>query len=91
MIPASHCSFFCLASSLHQKKLTVEAEAFSSAARTAASDLSRQAGSVNEQFSSALREEQHSMKRYELRLLWLSLLPTALTLVSLLAWALWLR
>ena len=31
------------------------------------------------------------MKRFQRRLFWISLLPTAITLLSLLAWALWLR
>ena len=75
----------------YQQKLTVEAKAFTSAAQTAVSDLSKQAGSVSDSFSSALQNERTEMKRFQRRLFWISLLPTAITLLSLLAWALWLR
>lgn len=75
----------------YQKKLTAEAEAFTSAARTAVSDLSAQAGSVSGSFSSALQNERSEMNRYRRRLFWISLLPAVITLASLLAWALWLR
>ena len=75
----------------YQQKLTSEAKAFTSAAQTAVSDLSKQAGSVSDSFSSALQNERTEMKRFQRRLFWISLLPTAITLLSLLAWALWLR
>lgn len=75
----------------YQKKLAAEAEAFTSAAKTALSDLSAQAGNVNASFSSALQNERSEMKRFRRRLFWISLLPTALTLASLIAWELWLR
>ena len=75
----------------YQQKLTSEAKAFTSAAQTAVSDLSKQAGNVSDSFSSALQNERTEMKRFQRRLFWISLLPTAITLLSLLAWALWLR
>ena len=75
----------------YQKTLSLEAKAFTSAAQTAVSDLSKQAGSVSDSFSSALRNERSEMQRYRRRLFWISLLPTSITLASLLAWTLWLR
>ena len=75
----------------YQQKLSSEAKAFTSAAQTAVSDLSKQAGSVSDSFSSALQNERTEMKRFQRRLFWISLLPTAITLLSLLGWALWLR
>ena len=75
----------------YQQKLTSEAKAFTSAAQTAVSDLSKQAGSVSDSFSSALQNERTEMKRFQRKLFWISLLPTAITLLSLLGWALWLR
>ena len=75
----------------YQKTLSLEAKAFTSAAQTAVSDLSKQAGSVSDSFSSALRNERSEMQRFRRRLFWISLLPTAITLASLLAWTLWLR
>ena len=75
----------------YQQTLTSEAKAFTNAAQTAVSDLSKQAGSVSDSFSSALQNERTEMKRFQRRLFWISLLPTAITLLSLLAWALWLR
>ena len=66
-------------------------KAFTNAAQTAVSDLSKQAGSVSDSFSSALRNERSEMQRFRRRLFWISLLPTAITLASLLAWTLWLR
>lgn len=75
----------------YQQKLTAEAKAFTNAAQTAVSDLSKQAGSVSDSFSSALQNERTEMKRFRRRLFWISLLPTAITLLSLLGWALWLR
>lgn len=75
----------------YQQKLTSEAKAFTNAAQTAVSDLSKQAGSVSDSFSSALQNERTEMKRFQRRLFWISLLPTAITLLSLLGWELWLR
>ena len=75
----------------YQKALRLEAKAFTSAAQTAVSDLSKQAGSVSDSFSSALQNERTEMKRFQRRLFWVSLLPTAITLLSLLGWELWLR
>ncbi len=75
----------------YQQKLTAEAKAFTSAAQTAVSDLSKQAGSVSDSFSSALQNERSEMKRFRRRLFWISLLPTAIMLASMLAWTLWLR
>ena len=75
----------------YQQKLTAEAKAFTNAAQTAVSDLSKQAGSVSDSFSSALQNERSEMQRFRRRLFWISLLPTAITLASLLAWTLWLR
>ena len=75
----------------YQQKLTSEAKAFTSAAQTAVSDLSKQAGSVSEKFSFVLQEEQRRMRQYETKLLLLGLLPTAIWVLSVLAWALWLR
>ena len=75
----------------YQQKLTSEAKAFTSAAQTAVSDLSKQAGSVSDSFSSALQNERTEMRRFQRRLFWISLLPTAITLLSLLGWELWLR
>ena len=75
----------------YQKTLTAEAKVFTNAAQTAVSDLSKQAGSVSDSFSSALRNERSEMQRYRRRLFWISLLPTAITLASLLAWTLWQR
>ena len=75
----------------YQQTLTAEAKAFTSAAQTAVSDLSKQAGSVSDSFSSALQNERTEMKRFQRRLFWISLLPTAITLLSLLGWELWLR
>ena len=75
----------------YQQKLTSEAKAFTSAAQTAVSDLSKQAGNVSDLFSSALQNERTEMRRFQRRLFWISLLPTAITLLSLLAWELWLR
>ena len=75
----------------YQQTLTAEAKAFTNAAQTAVSDLSKQAGSVSDSFSSALRNERSEMQRYRRRLFWISLLPTSITLASLLAWTLWLR
>ena len=75
----------------YQKTLRLEAKAFTNAAQAAVSDLSKQAGSVSDSFSSALRNERSEMQRYRRRLFWISLLPTAITLASLLAWTLWLR
>lgn len=75
----------------YQQKLTSEAKAFTSAAQTAVSDLSKQAGSVSDSFSSALQNERTEMKRFQRKLFWISLLPTAITLLSLLGWELWLR
>ena len=75
----------------YQKKLTTEAESFMNAAKTAVSDLSAQAGSVSASFSSALQNERAEMKRFQRRTFWISLLPTVITLASMLAWALWLR
>ena len=75
----------------YQKTLTAEAKVFTNAAQTAVSDLSKQAGSVSDSFSSALQNERTEMRRFQRRLFWISLLPTAITLLSLLAWALWLR
>ncbi len=75
----------------YRQTLTVEAKAFTSAAQTAVSDLSKQAGNVSDSFSSALQNERTEMKRFQRRLFWISLLPTAITLLSLLGWALWLR
>ena len=60
-------------------------KAFTSAAQTAVSDLSKQAGSVSDSFSSALRNERSEMQRFRRRLFWISLLPTAITLASLIA------
>ena len=77
--------------SVYQKTLAVEAKAFTNEAKMAVSDLSKQAGSVSDSFSSALRNERSEMQRYRRRLFWISLLPTAITLASLLAWTLWLR
>ena len=75
----------------YQQKLMVGAKAFTSAAQTAVSDLSKQAGSASDSFSSALQNERTEMKRFQRRLFWISLLPTAITLLSLMGWALWLR
>ena len=75
----------------YQQKLRLEAKAFTSAAQTAVSDLSAQAGSVSASFSLELQNERSEMKRFHRRLFWISLLPTAITLASLLAWTLWLR
>ena len=75
----------------YQQTLTSEAKAFTNAAQTAVSDLSKQAGSVSDSFSSALQNERTEMKRFQRRLFWISLLPTAITLLSLLGWELWLR
>ena len=75
----------------YQQKLASEAKAFTSAAQTAVSDLSKQAGSVSDSFSSALQNERTEMKRFQRKLFWISLLPTAITLLSLLGWELWLR
>ena len=75
----------------YQKTLTAEAKVFTNAAQTAVSDLSKQAGSVSDSFSSALQNERTEMKRFQRRLFWISLLPTAITLLSLLGWELWLR
>ena len=75
----------------YQQKLTSEAKAFTSAAQTAVSDLSKQAGNVSDSFSSALQKERTEMKRFQRKLFWISLLPTAITLLSLLGWELWLR
>ena len=75
----------------YQQTLTSEAKAFTNAAQTAGSDLSRQAGSVSDSFSSALQNERTEMKRFQRMLFWISLLPTAITLLSLLGWELWLR
>ena len=75
----------------YQKTLTAEAKVFTNAAQTAVSDLSKQAGSVSDSFSSTLQNERSEMQRYRRRLFWISLLPTSITLASLLAWTLWLR
>lgn len=75
----------------YQQTLTAEAKAFTSAAQTAVSDLSKQAGNVSDSFSSALQKERTEMRRFQRKLFWISLLPTAITLFSLLGWALWLR
>ena len=75
----------------YQKKLKAEAEAFTSAAQTAVSVLLKQAGNVSEKFSSGLQEERKAMRRFQRKLFWISLLPTAITLLSLLGWTLWLR
>ena len=75
----------------YQKTLTAEAKVFTNAAQTAVSDLSKQAGSVSDSFSSTLQNERSEMERFRRRLFWISLLPTGITLASLLAWTLWLR
>ena len=75
----------------YQKMLTAKAKAFTNAAQTALSDLSKQAGSVSDSFSSTLQNERSEMQRFRRRLFWISLLPTSITLASLLAWTLWLR
>ena len=75
----------------YQQTLRLEAKAFTNAAQTAVSDLSKQAGSVSDSFSSTLQNERSEMQRYRSRLFWISLLPTAITLASLLTWTLWLR
>ena len=75
----------------YQKALSLEAKAFTNAAQTAVSDLSKQAGSVSDSFSSTLQNERSEMERFRRRLFWISLLPTGITLASLLAWTLWLR
>ena len=75
----------------YQQTLTAEAKAFTSAAQTAVSDLSKQAGNVSDSFSSELQNERTEMRRFQRRLFWISLLPTAITLLSLLGWELWLR
>ena len=72
-------------------KKSVAKPATKPAAQTAASDLSKQAGSVSERFSSDLCEEKEKLRRYARRLFVISLIPAALALLSALAWALWLR
>lgn len=44
--------------------------------------LEQQAGSLNEKYTSALSEERSRMKRLTGRLIWISLIPTAVLFIS---------
>ena len=71
-----------------QKKLQLQAEAMCREQTKMLENLDTQAGKMSEQFGSGLTEERQRMRKFTVRTFWISLIPTALCLLSavLLVW-----
>ena len=71
-----------------QKKLQAQTENMGREQTQMLENLDAQAGKMSEQFGSGLTEEQQRMKKFTVRTFWISLIPTALCLLSavLLVW-----
>ena len=71
-----------------QKKLQSQVENIGREQTQMVETLQARAGKMSEQFGSGLTEEQQRMKKFTVRTFWISLIPTALCLLSavLLVW-----
>ena len=72
-----------------REDLLLGMQKFSSQMEKTSGELSKQAGSMSEAFGNALLQEQQRMRKFTGKAFWISLIPTAITLVWCLAQRIW--